>query len=820
MPEGQTASDVKFEIGHVLFIDIVGYSKLHLDEQINLIQTLREVVRNTEQVRIAEADGKLLRLPTGDGGALVFRNSLEAPVLCALEISEALKSHPELPVRMGIHSGPVNEVTDLNEQSNIAGVGINMAQRVMDCGDAGHILLSKRVADDLEQYPQWRSRLQSLGECEVKHGVRIGLVNLYTDEAGNAEPPARLAVASKPRTRTGARLTSFQRVLAILVLLVCLGVPALIFTPAIIKSRRLVEGGAPATPSSESGLAGARSSIPEKSIAVLPFENLSDNKESAYFADGIQDEILTKLAGIADLKVISRTSTAKYKSKPEDLKTVSQQLGVATVVEGTVQRAADKVRVNVQLIDARADSHLWAKTYDREIKDVFAVESEVSQEIADALQAKLSPKEANNLAAAPTRDLEAYDLFLKGEYLQHAAESSLKGGDFDRATALYGQAIARDPNFTLAIARRVESRSKRYHWGDAPSVTEVGELRKEAEHAVALAPDLAEVHIAMGLFYYYGSFQYDRAVAEFQHSLALQPNNVRALSYLAAIHLRQGQRERSLSELRKCEELDPRDPAIPDSIGGCYLDMRMWDEAKRAGLHSLALDPRNVGGMHIVFFSYLNGTGDIKEATRILQTFPPETGSWGYIPGGFVGIINLNAYLSVIERDFGSAYKAWGDESSDPTTNRMRLAARTVIHVLAGDAATAQVEMEKARELVEAKFREQPEDADSMIQLSWVNLALGRDAEALRHARQAIELVPLERDALAGTFCLAAFAEIQARAGQPAEAVKTLQRLLSMPAGLQSSIQRLKIDPVWDPIRNDPGFQQLLAGKELVGPNK
>ena len=284
--------------------------------------------------------------------------------------------------------------------------------------------------------------------------------------------------------------------------------------------------------------------------------------------------------------------------------------------------------VNIQLIDARADAYLCAKTFDRELKYVFAVESEVSQEIADALQAKLSPKEADNLAAVPARDLEAYDLFLKGEYLQHAAESSLKGEDFDQATALYGQAIARDPNFALAIARRVESRSKRYHWGDAPSETEVGELRKEAEHAVMLARDLAEAHIAMGLFYYYGSFQFDRAVAEFQHSLALQPNNVRALSYLAAIHLRQGQRERSLAELKKCQELDPRDPAISDSIGGCYLDLRMWDEAKRAGLHSLALDPRNVGGMHIVFFSCL-GTGDIKEASRVLQTFPPETGAGG-----------------------------------------------------------------------------------------------------------------------------------------------------------------------------------------------
>src|SRR5256712_3055326 len=190
MPSEHSA-DVKFEIGHVLFIDIVGYSKLLINEQSEQIQALRKIVRGTEQFRLAEAQGKLMRLPTGDGGALVFRNSLEAPVLCAFEISKELKSHPELRVRMGVHSGPINEITDLNEQANIAGAGINIAQRVMDCGDAGHILLSKHVAEDLEQYRQWQPHLHDLGECEVKHGVRIHAVNFYTDEMGNPEVPEK-----------------------------------------------------------------------------------------------------------------------------------------------------------------------------------------------------------------------------------------------------------------------------------------------------------------------------------------------------------------------------------------------------------------------------------------------------------------------------------------------------------------------------------------------------------------------------------------------------------------------------------------------------
>src|SRR6202023_1667984 len=261
-------SEVKFEIGHVLFIDIVGYSKLLINEQSERIQKLKEIVRGTEQVRLAEEEGKLLRLPTGDGGALVFRNSPEAPVLCALEIAKALKNHPELRVRMGIHSGPVNEITDLNEQANIAGAGINIAQRVMDCGDAGHILLSKHVADDLEHYPRWKPYLHDLGECEVKHGHKVSLVNLHNNEVGNPKAPKKFQAVQQHRART--------RWAAI--------VTALLLFSAIVAAFVIV--------SKKS--ATSTSAVPEKSIAVLPFENRSEDKANAYFADGIQDEILTR----------------------------------------------------------------------------------------------------------------------------------------------------------------------------------------------------------------------------------------------------------------------------------------------------------------------------------------------------------------------------------------------------------------------------------------------------------------------------------------------------------------------------------------------
>ena len=337
--------------------------------------------------------------------------------------------------------------------------------------------------------------------------------------------------------------------------------------------------------------AAAANELPAKSIAVLPFENLSDDKGAAYFADGIQDQILTKLASIADLKVISRTSTAKYKSKPEDLKTVSQQLSVANVLEGTVQKAADKVRINVQLIDARADSHLWAKTYDRDMKDVFAIQSEVAQEIADSLKAKLSPAEANTVASAPTKDTQAYDLFLKGEFEQRVANSNFRPESFDQATRWYQEAIARDPNFALAIAELAICQLRRHWLTDPLTEAELMETGRLARQALTLAPDLAEAHGALGLFHYYGFREYEPALIEFQRVIELQPNNSLGHQFVAFVHRRQGKWDRAVDELKKAIELDPQIPYILSGLAETYIFLRQWNEAQNLPDIPLTFDP-------------------------------------------------------------------------------------------------------------------------------------------------------------------------------------------------------------------------------------
>jgi TolB-like protein/cytochrome c-type biogenesis protein CcmH/NrfG len=560
----------------------------------------------------------------------------------------------------------------------------------------------------------------------------------------------------------------------------------------------------------------AVSSSLEKSIAVLPFENLSEEKANAYFADGIQDEILTKLAGIGDLKVISRSSTARYKSKPEDVKTVARELGVATVLEGSVQKAGDKVRVNVQLLDARVDAHLWAKSYDRDLKDVFAVESEVAQEIADALRAKLSPSQSDALATAPTHDPEAYDLFLKGEYEEHHAESVLVAEPFDRAQTFYRQALARDRNFALAYARLAYSELYRHWFISNVTSAELAEIKSNIDRALAIAPASPDAHLALALWYYWGHRDYDPALRELDRTVELQPNNANARVFYASIYRRRGEWLRALTEFERAAELDPRDSQIPTEIGNTYMTLRRWSDAEHAFTRALALDPHNVQAVQNLAVTYINSTGDIRRARQAFEGIPAESkltvaSGWGSI----AVMIDQRVYLEVFEKHFADALKAWEAASSTTPEARLRqLEARVGIQVLAGQGAVAKSECEQTRTLLETRLAERPEDRMSLTALAWVYVCLGRNADALRVARQAADLLPVEKDALAGRFFLAGLAEIEARTGRAEEAVKLLRQMITAPAGQFISLARLKIDPVWDPIRNDPGFQKLISEPE------
>src|SRR5437879_2044447 len=555
--------EIELEIAHVLFTDIVGYSKLPINQQRALVERLNEIVRGTDEFHNAETAGRLLTIPTGDGITLVFYHSPEAPVECALEISRALKKHPELQLRMGVHSGPVSGVIDATGKANVAGPGINIAQRVMDCGDAGHILLSKHVAEDLEEYPHWQPHLHELGECEVKHGVRLSVVNLYTAELGNPAVPeklkaARVAAAAR-RKRTAVRWLS-SGVMSLLAVIALIGF-------LLFRYRR-----PPAT---------VELQVPEKSIAVLPFENRSRDPDNAYFADGIQDEILTRLAKIADLKVISRTSTQHYKSAPENLPEIARQLGVAHIVEGSVQKSGDSVRVNVQLIKAANDSHLWADTFDRKLNDIFSVESEVAKAIADQLRAKLTGQEEQVIAAKPTDNTEAYDAYLRG------LACTLKSVANTPVNTLGAQkylrdAVKLDPKFAVAWAVLSYTESRGYVTVNLqPTVALREEARQAAETALTLQPNLGEAILAKGYYHYACLKDYDTAVRYFEQARPLLPNSSRIPKSLAYVAPRRGQWDQSESYFNEAERLDPRNVTALTQHAISYSYLRRFPEALR-----------------------------------------------------------------------------------------------------------------------------------------------------------------------------------------------------------------------------------------------
>src|SRR5437868_5373733 len=618
----EVKKEIQLEIAHVLFIDIVGYSKLSINEQHAAVDELNAVVRTSEQLQKAEAVDRLIKIPTGDGKALVFYTSLEAPAQCAVEISRALKEHPRLELRMGVHSGPVSGVIDVNRHANLAGAGLNIAQRVMDCGDVGHIQLSTHVAEDLEEYEKWRPLLHDLGACEVKHGMRVTIVNLYADQMGNPQPPKKFQALKKHRTRMRwAAITAGLLTLA-----------AIVAGVAMFSRNRV----------------GSTLSAPEKSIAVLPFENRSEDKANAYFADGIQDEILTRLSKIAHLKVISRTSTQHYKSAPDNLPEIARQLGVAHILEGRVQKSAESVRVSVQLIKASNDSHLWADTFDRKLTDIFAVESEVAKAIADQLRARMSGREEQVVAAAkPTDNPDAYDAYLRGlTYslggLAYRLERTITPADFIGAQKYLREAVRLDPKFALSWALLSYVDAVGYLTQSLqPTVALREEAREAAETALTLQPNLGEAILAKGYYHYACLKDYDTAVRYFEQARQLLPNSSRILESLAYLERRRGQWDRSESYFNEAERLDPRNAHLLAQYAVTYFHHRRFPEALRKFDQVLDITPDDLDTLARKA-AIAQAEGDLPRASALLAPLRPAADD--------TNALETQVYQAILER--------------------------------------------------------------------------------------------------------------------------------------------------------------------------
>ncbi|PYK50428.1 MAG: hypothetical protein DME20_04210 [Verrucomicrobia bacterium] len=785
--------EIQLEIAHVLFIDIVGYSKLSINDQHAAVEELNQVVRASEQFQRAEAASRLLKIPTGDGIALVFYTSPEAPAQCAVEISRALKEHPRRRLRMGIHSGPVSGVVDVNERVNLTGAGINIAKRVMDCGDAGHILLSKHVAEDLEEYEKWRPLLHDLGLCEVKHGVRVAVVNLYDNQFGNAKLPRRFETVQKRRRRL--RWATAAALLAL----------AAIVAGIALFSRY-----------------GGRTTLaaPEKSVAVLPFENLSRDPDNAYFAEGIQEEILTRLASIAGLKVISRSSTQQYQNRPRNLSQIAKQLGVANILEGSVQKAADQVRVNVQLINAQTDSHLWADTYDRKLTDIFGVESEIAIGIAESLQAKLTGREEQALAVKATTNPEAYDAYLRGVAFQARFFSSFNHRDLGRkAVGFFERAVQLDPNFALAWARLSRADAMLYFsrsdTAEAAEAARSDAAKRALENARKLQPNSPETLLALGYYQFWVLQDYRLAKTTFSRVSKLLPGSSEVPYALARVTKYEGHLDQSVAYYEQALALDPRNVEVLNDTAWTHAMLRQLPAALKLYDRVLDITPNDPNMMAAKAGIY-QAQGNLEEAARSL----PEI-NWPFFP--WHTFVTKMTQLR-LERNYGELIRLLQtrvaqfhfDLETDKATDEVVLA---LTQHLAGDTAGANVSAEQARNTFEEVYKDRPDNLLRLEGLSKAHALMGKKELALKEAERAVILVPRAKDPLGVPSLEENVAVIQTILGENSGAISTLARLLQTPYDspmypFALTPALLRLDPVWDPLRSDPAFQKLCEEKQ------
>src|SRR5438094_5380434 len=775
--------DPKFEIGHVLFIDIVGYSKLLIGEQTELVRELKEVVAASEQVRVAEEQGRVVPLPTGDGVALVFRDSAEAPAQCALEIARAIDKYPKLRLRMGIHSGPVNLVNDVNNRTNIAGAGINIAQRVMDCGDAGHILLSKHVAEDLEHYARWRPNLHALGEVEVKHGIKIDIVNLYFDGIGNSELPAKIK-----QSRRQQKLVRQKR---------------FILAGALVLIALLIAWAARQQLQKRESPVGA---IPAKSIAVLPFQNLSPDPQNAFFADGVQDEILTNLARIGDLKVISRTSVMQYKAgTARNARTIAQALGVSHLLEGSVQRAGGKVRISAHLIDARNYTHLWAQTYDRNLADVFGIQSEIAKAIAQELQVKLSPSEKNAIERPPTSDLASFDLYAHAKAILQG--SLLHRDDLLHAIDLLDQAIARDPAFFLAYCEVASAHGHLYFFAFDHTTQRISLAEAAVRQAEHLRPDAGETHLARAEFLYRCRTDYEKAGAELELARHALPNRSEVFELLGYIDRRQGRWDDSTRSLEKALQLDPRNFNILQQIAGNYQQLRRYADMVAVLDRALVLHPEDSVTRVFRGFALLDWRADSRPLHETIHKILSEN------PGAAEQMADAWFLMAICERDpneISQALKAVPREGlSNEGVNFPKSWCEGLAAHLMGDTPGARVAFARAHSELERSIGEQPDWGPAWCVLGMIDAFLGHKADAILDGRRALELLPVEKDPINGALLMKYLAFIYAWTGDHDRAIDQLKTTLQRPVAL--SYGELRLYPHWHPLRGDPRFDQLGA---------
>jgi TolB-like protein/Tfp pilus assembly protein PilF len=549
--------------------------------------------------------------------------------------------------------------------------------------------------------------------------------------------------------------------------------------------------------------------IAQKSVAVLPFENLSGDPDNAYFADGIQEEILTRLAGIADLKVISRSSTQQYRSKPRNLREIAKQLGVANIVEGSVQKAADQVRVNVQLVNAQSDSHLWADTYDRKLTDIFRVESEIARGIAESLRAKFTGREEQALAVKPTNNPEAYDAYLRG--LAFEARPDFSRDNLRKAISSYERAVQLDPNFALAWARLSRADATLYFWLIDTTAARRDAAKSALENAQRLQPNSPETLLAVGYYQYWVLRDYGPAKTTFEQVSKMLPGSSKVPSALGLIARREGHWDESIAYSEQALALDPQNLELLNETALTFAALRQFPAALK--LYDRALDIVSNGpGLMASKASIYQAQGNLAQAAKALSEINTQTASWNAFR------VKINQLR--LERNYGEAIRLLQARQPSETENVGKQVLLALTQRLDGDTVDAKVTAEQMRDPLEALSKNQTENPIFAAVLSFADAVLGQKDSALKRAERAVMLLPSNRDRLISPGFEELQALIQTMVGENSRAIPTLTRLLQTPYSsllypqIPITPALLRLDPLWDPLRSDPAFQKLCEEKQ------
>jgi adenylate cyclase len=786
-----------------MFTDMVGYTALSQRNEALALELLEEHRRILRSI-FPRFNGTEIKT-IGDAFLVEFQSALEA-AQCALEIQRTLakrnhdvSSDHRIELRIGIHVGDV-----VHREGDVYGDGVNIASRIQPVAGIGGICISVDV------------------ERQIHHALDARFEKLAPVELKNVEVPMDLFRIVLPWERD-TRLTDERQkhdvrqqrsipigwvVAAVLLLILIAGG---IFTFQLMRSsaRSHLEGGAPATPPAQ-GLAGARPSISEKSLAVLPFENLSRDPDNEFFTNGVQDEILSHLSKVADLRVISRTSVMQYKAGAQrNLREIAQQLGVAHVVEGSVQRAANKVRVIAQLIDARNDVHLWAQTYDRDLADVFAIQSEIAKGIADQLQAKLSPAEKSAIDQRPTTDVAAFELYSRAkDLILNFGFSAVGAQNVRSGIDLLNRALARDPTFFAAQCQLAYAHDTLYFLGGLNHTPERLALAEAAvEAAFRLRPDSGEAHLARAVHLYRGYRDYDGALAELEIARRTLPNDPRIFEFTGYIARRRGQHEDGLRNLQRAVELDPRNFFTLQQLAISYQVLRRYSEEIATDDRALSIKPDDPETKAARALALLDWKADTRPLHQTIDEIRAKN------PKAIQSVADVWFLCALAERDAAAAamaLTALGDATfGDNATQFSAAFGRGLVARMMKDENKTRSAFAALRPEQEKIVQAQPDYGPAVCVLAVIDAGLGRKEEALREAQRAVELLPVTKDSINGAAMIEFSAIVAAWVGEKDLALEHLAQAAQLPGYL--SYGRLKLLPWWDPLRDDPRFEKIVA---------